>query len=242
VRVQTPTIISLSSLVVQQRALEVAANNVANAETPGYKAERMMFSDWVSRQPDGSGIDFVQDRATYRDFQEGALTHTGNPLDLALGGPGWFTVMTANGPRLTRAGRFQPTTDGTLIDDAGDALLDANGQKLQIASSDTQLSVSADGSLSSENGPIGRIGVVMPQNEALLQGEGGELMSTTSPTSPVTAPHIVEGALEESNAQPIQETVKMMDVLRQFQFATQLVQAESDRLQSAIDKLTQIQS
>ena len=236
---QTPSVIALSSLVVQQRALEVSANNIANAQTPGFKAERVLFSDWLSRQPDNTRIAYVQDRATYREQQDGTLTHTGNPLDLAIGGDGYFTVATPRGPRLTRAGRFTPATDGTLIDDAGNALLDTNGQKMRIAAADTRLTVSADGSLSSENGPIGRIGVVRPQNAALLQGEGDELLRADAATTPVGTPHIVQGAIEDSNAKPIQETVRMMDLLRQFQFVTQLVQAESDRQQSAIDKLTQ---
>lgn len=239
---QTSTIIALSSLVSQQRALEVAANNIANTDTPGFKAERMMFSDWLSGQPDGSRFAMVQDSATYRDQREGSLTHTGNPLDLAIGGDGWFTVLTSRGPRLTRAGRFAPATDGTLTDDQGDPLLDANGQKLQIAASDTQLAVSADGTLSSENGPIGRIGVVAPSDPTQLKGEGGELLRSDAPTTPVATPHLLQGTLEESNAQPITEITKMMDLLRQFQFATQLVQAESDRMQSSIDKLTQTPS
>jgi flagellar basal-body rod protein FlgF len=237
--VQTSTVIALSSLVAQQRELDVTANNIANAQTPGFKAERMLFSDWLSHEPNGARIAYVQDRATYRDARDGTLTHTGNPLDLAIGGDGWFTVNTPRGPRLTRAGRFTPTIDGTLTDDAGNPLLDVNGQKLQIASSDTQLTVSTDGTLSSENGPIGRIGVVTPADTRLLKGEGNELLRSDAPTTPVASPHVVQGALEESNAQPIQETVRMMTLLRNFQFVTQLVQGEYDRLQSAIDKLTQ---
>ena len=236
---QTPTVIALSSLMAQQRALDVTANNVANAQTPGFKAERMVFTEWMSRQPNQSRIAYVQDRATYRDRQDGTMTHTGNPLDLALGGDGWFTVATSRGPRLTRAGRFAPATDGTIVDSAGNALLDTNGRKLQIAPSDASLTVSGDGTLSSENGPIGRIGVVAPADPALLQGEGDELLRADAPTKPVTTPHIMQGALEDSNARPIQETVRMMDLLRQFQFVTQLVQAESDRQQQAIDKLSQ---
>ena len=106
--------------------MDVIAGNIANANTPGYKAERTQFSDWLSRQstPPERTIAFTQDRATWREQQSGTLTHTGNPLDLALTSNGYFTVSTPRGPRLTRDGRFGLLPSGTVADSAGDALLD----------------------------------------------------------------------------------------------------------------------
>src|ERR1700709_2587793 len=104
--------LAASRLVAQQRAMDVTANNIANANTPGYRTERVQFSDWIDSQtgtaqtPGVRGISYSQDRATYREAQPGSLTHTGNPFDLALGSDGYFTVSTKNGPRLTRDGRF----------------------------------------------------------------------------------------------------------------------------------------
>ena len=131
------TNIALSRLVAQTRAMDVTAGNLANTTTPGYRAERMVFSDWLSRQhggaPSGGGtIVYTQDRATYRDRQAGQLSHTANPLDLALSGDGYFTVLGPGGPRLTRAGHFDLGTDGTVVDEQGNALLDTSGKKLQI--------------------------------------------------------------------------------------------------------------
>ena len=112
--------VATSRLVAQQRAMDVIADNIANANTPGFKAQRMQFSDWLSPQksaaPQGGGtIAYTQDRATWREQQVGTLTHTGNPLDLALGRDGYFTVQTASGPRLTRDGRFGLLANGTLV-------------------------------------------------------------------------------------------------------------------------------
>lgn len=98
------TNVALSRLVAQQRALDVTAGNLANANTPGFKAERVVFADWLSRQTGtdaprgGRTVAFMQDRATYREQQAGPLQHTGNPLDLALGGDGYFTVDTPADP------------------------------------------------------------------------------------------------------------------------------------------------
>lgn len=239
---QNATTIALSRLVAQQRAMDVTATNIANAGTPGFRAERVLFSDWLVKappfgQPPGGRITaYTQDRATYRDMQAGSLDHTGNPLDLTLGGDGFFTVQTPRGPRLTRAGHFQLGTNGTIVDEQGEALLDTNGQPLRTAASDTVLTVAADGTLASENGQIGKIGVVNTDTTR-LQAEGSRLYDTSVPTSPVASPQIVQGAIEESNVQPTLEVTRMMTDLREFQFVTQFVQAEADRQQNAIDRL-----
>jgi flagellar basal-body rod protein FlgF len=240
--------IAASRLVAQQRALDVIADNLANANTPGFKAERVQFSDWLGRQsggatpPGGNPIAFTQDRATWREQQAGTITHTGNPLDLALTGNGYFTVNTPAGPRLTRDGRFGLLPNGTLADTTGNAVLDNNGQPIQFAPTDTQITVAADGTVSSENGQIGKIGIVQPSDPMKLSAEGGTRLASGSPTAPVAAPVVEQGASEESNVQPMLEVTRMMDGERQFQFVAQFVQAESDRQQNSIDKLLPQQS
>ena len=235
--------IALSRVVVQQRALDVAAGNLANTSTPGYKAERVVFSDWLSRQsgtdiPAGDrNLAYVQDRATYRDQANGPLEQTGNPLDLALSGNGYFTVSTPRGPRLTRAGRFSLQSDGTIADTDGNTLLDSTGQKLTVSPTDTRLTVAADGTLSSENGQIGKIGVVVPSDPYQMQAEGGRLYAANTPTASVTAPQVVQGAVEGSNVQAAGELTNLLAIQREFQFATQFVEAEGQREQSAIDKI-----
>lgn len=241
---ENPTTIALSRLVAQQRALDVTATNLANANTPAFRAERTLFSDWLAREPSlgtppgGRSISYTQDRATYREQRAGTVRHTGNPLDLAIASQaGWFTVQAQAGPRLTRAGHFQLNASGAVVDEQGDALLDVNGRPLQTTPSDTQLSVAGDGTLSSENGQIGRIGVMQPDDENKMQAEGARLFATTSATTAVAAPQIVQGAVEDSNVQPITELNRMMTDLREFQFTSQIIQGESDRQNAAIEKI-----
>jgi flagellar basal-body rod protein FlgF len=237
------TDIALSRLTAQMRAMDITANNLANMSTPGYRAERMVFADFLTPQtrttaPRGdTQLAFTQDRATYRERAEGTLTQTGNPLDLSLSGDGFFTVQTANGTRLTRAGRFTLQADGTITDEAGHALLDTGGKKLTVTPADTQLTVTADGAISSQNGAIGKIAVVIPNDPNKLQAEGGRLLRADTPTAPVAAPRVVQGTVEDSNVQPVAELVRMMSTERDFQFVTQFVDAENTRHQSAIDKL-----
>ena len=224
------------------------AGNLANANTPGYKAERVQFSDWLSKQsggstpPGGSPIAYTQDRATWREQQAGTITHTGNSLDVAVTGSGYFTVSTAAGPRLTRDGRFGLTPGGTIADTAGNNVLDNNGQPIQLAPTDTQITIAGDGTVSSQNGQIGKIGVVQPSDPMLLSAEGSTLFRSGSTTAPVAAPALEQGAIEESNVQPVMEVTRMMDGQRQFEFLSQFVQAESDRQQNSIEKLLPQQS
>jgi flagellar basal-body rod protein FlgF len=237
------TSLAASRLVAQQRAMDITANNIANANTPGYRTERVQFSDWIDRQqgtasvPGSQSVTYTQDRATYRESQQGAISHTGNPFDLTLSGDGYFTVSTKNGPRLTRDGRFGPTPDGTLADSSGNAVLDVNGKPIRIAPTDTQVTIAGDGSVSTESGQVGRIGVVQPTDPMKMRAEGATNFISDGTTSPVATPGIVQGAIEGSNVQPVMEVTRMMNDLRQFQFVTQLVQAEGDRQQNMIDKL-----
>ena len=238
------TYVALSYMSAQQRALDVTAANLANAGTSGFKAERVLFSDWLSKQGGTDGSHgrqpgaFVQDRATWREQAEGPLQHTGNPLDLAIGGDGYFTVDTPRGPRLTRAGRFTPQPDGTITDAQNEPLLDAGGQKLRLSPADITLTVTADGQLSSENGTIGRIGIVQPTDTAQLRTEGDSGLRADTPTTPVAQPRVLQGVVEDSNVRPILEMTRMMDGLRSFQLTAQMVEQEGQRQQNAIDKLT----
>jgi flagellar basal-body rod protein FlgF len=238
-----PTAVAASRLVAQQRAMDVAANNMANANTPGYKVEHVQFSDWLSRQagatvpPGGRTVAYTQDRATWRDFQPGTLTHSGNPLDLALTGDGYFTVNTPRGPRLTRDGRFGLMPDGTLADGNGNGVLDSNGQAIQFSPTDTTITIAGDGTISGNTGQLGKIGVVRAVDQMQLAAEGGTQFRSGSATAAVAAPGIVQGAVEDSNVQPVLEMTRMMTELREFQFVSQYVQAEADRQQGLIDKL-----
>ena len=235
--------VATSRLVAQQRAMDVTAGNIANASTPGYRTMRVQFSDWLSRQtntaspPGGRSIAFTQDRATWRDHRPGPLQHTGNPFDLALTGDGYFTVDTPRGPRLTRDGRFTPMPDGTIADGAGNAVLDSNGRKIQISPQDTRISVAGDGTISSENGQLARIGVVRPEDPMRMTNEGGTLLSAESPTVAMTAPGLVQGAVEDSNVQPVLELTRMINDHRQFEFVAQFIQAASERGRDAIARL-----
>jgi flagellar basal-body rod protein FlgF len=238
--------VAASRLVAQQRAMDVTANNVANANTPGYRTERVQFSDWLSRQnhvaapPGGATVAYTQDRATWREQQLGTLSQTGNPFDLALTGDGYFTVNTARGPRLTRDGRFGQMPDGTIADAAGNAVLDTNGKPIQLAPADTQITISDDGSVSSQNGQLGKIGVVRPSDPMKLSAEGGTLFRADAATTAVATPTVVQGAVEGSNVQPVIEITRMTEISREYERINRLMDQTSDLDSQSINRLGRV--
>jgi len=182
-------------------------------------------------------VAYTQDRATWRDPRNGPLTQTGNSLDLALSGDGYFQVATPDGARLTRAGKFGLSDNGTIVNAAGQALLDANNRPMQVPVSEAAMTIAPDGTINGKQGRIGKIGVVQPENPARLQPLGNTLFQTDGPITAVDRPTVLQGMLEGANVEPVQETTRMMRDLREFQFASQFVQAEADRQQSAIERI-----
>ena len=245
---ENTTYIALSRLDTQQRTMDVIANNIANANTDGFKAQRVLFSDYLSQQqgvdaPSGGAVlHYTQDRATYLDRKDGSLTQTGNPLDMALSGPGFFTVSTSAGPRLTRSGKFGLMPDGHIADASGNLLLDKNGSPLQLSPSDTNIRISGNGTISTDNGTIGQVGVVTVDDPNQLVPEGGTLYRATAGTTSTAQPKVTQGMIETSNVQPINELTHMIQTQRDFQFVSQFVESENQRQQSAIDKIVQQQA
>ena len=235
--------IALSRMIVQQRALEVRATNIANTGTPGFKAETVLFSDYLLHQkgvvtpPGGRTVQMVQDRATWRDFGQGHVTKTGNSLDLALQGEGFFAVETARGERYTRAGRFSLSAGGQVVDMAGNPVLGTDGRAINVPPNIGAITVASDGTLSSDAGQIGKFRVVQFDDQQAMQAEGNSLFATAQPSRDVAVPAMTQGTIEGANIQAIVELTSMMAELREFEFASQFVDGEAQREQSAIDRI-----
>ena len=238
----SPGYIMLSRLGAQLRSTQVLANNLANADTPGFRAERAVFAEVLQPRaekplPGDGGTAYAIDRATWRDTAAGSISTTGNPFDLALKGDGFFAVETPRGERYTRAGRFVLSGDGKLADADGNAVLDARGTPIVLGPNDTRVEVRGDGSVVSENGPVGQLRVVRFPDPQKLRAEGGRLYASDEPGAPAERPGVVQGAVEGSNVQPVVELTTLTAQMREFQFATQFVEREGERLQSAVERI-----
>lgn len=240
----SPSYIILSRLSAQMRTNDLAAHNLANADTPGFRASRPVFAEVVTRQermsgtPGANDVGYAWDRASWRNLAAGPITTTGNPLDVAISGEGYFVVETPRGERYTRAGRFALGRDNQLVDQQGNAVLNANSQPIAIAANDTRIEIQGDGTVRSENGVLGRLRVVRFGDEQALRAEGDRNFDAAGEQpEEIARPALVQGAVEGSNVQPVLETARMMAELREFQMASQFLDREGDRQQSAIDRL-----
>jgi flagellar basal-body rod protein FlgF len=240
---ENPGYIALSRMIAQQRALDVRATNLANTGTPGFKAQTVLFSDYLLQQkgvsppPGGRTVQMVQDRATFRDFAQGEIAKTGNPLDLALQGDGFFVVDTPRGERYTRAGRFSLSAAGQIVDMTGNNVLGTDGQPLAVPPGASGITVAGDGTVSTDTGEIGKFRVVQFDDQQALQAEGNSLFTTTQPARVAEQPAITQGTIEGANIQAVVEVTRMMSEMREFEFASQFADGEAAREQSAIDKI-----
>ena len=114
---------------------------------------------------------------------------------------------------------------------------DVVGQPIRLSPADTTSTVAGDGTISSENGQLGRIGVVQPDDPRKLNAEGDTLLRADAPTAQAAQARVVQGAVEDSNVQPVTQITRMLDEYRRFQYLGQFLQAESDRQNNAIEKL-----
>ena len=195
-----------SALRYWERRQEVASNNLANASTDGFKAERV-FGQMLG--------DATTAARTATDLRTGTLRDTFNPLDLALGGEGFFVVGTPNGERYTRGGSFQLDADRQLVDAQGNVVL---GEQGPIVLPQGAVSVDRAGVVSVDGKEAARLRLERPAAGAPLPHEGGTLFVPDGSGRPVAVAdrRVRQGALEESNVSPIGSLVDMIAVQRAY--------------------------
>ncbi len=235
--------ILLSRLTAQLRGTDVLANNMANTDTPGYHAIRPIFAQRMQQQRGvvgpvgGASVAYALDRATWRDTAPGSIGNTGNPLDIAIQGPGYFVVDTPRGERFTRAGHFTLSADGQLQDMEGNAVLGSNNQPLTFSPNDTRIEIAGDGSIRSENGPLGKLRIVRFGAEQGLKAEGDRLYASDETPEDIARPSLVQGALEGSNVSPVLETTRLTKEMRSFQQLAQFLETEGKRSSDAFARI-----
>jgi len=244
---QNTSYIALSRQAGLWRQLDVVANNLANANTPAYKSEEMMFREYLvqTRSTDralGGKLSFVQDAAAVRDTREGPVTSTGNTLDFALQGDGYFQIETEAGMRYGRNGHFRLDQTGMLVNSDGFAVMDDRDQPIIFAPNETQIQVASDGTVSTENGRVAKLKVVKFANDQELHQAGSSLYETNQTAETVERPSILQGMMEESNVQPVLELTRMTQLLRQYEGVQKLIDNENDRQTKAIDALSNVKS
>ena len=240
--------VGLSRQMLLQRDLDIVANNIANADTNGFKVESLISQDDPMTPPGmrgGSPLQFVLDSGVARDFTQGGLTPTGGPLDVALTGMGFFQVNTANGTRYTRDGRFTIDAQGRLVTQSGDPVLDASGGEITLSAASGPVSIGRDGVITqhtpgqAQAQVVGKLGVVRFDNLSALSKQGGGLYSDTANQTAQPAPDVVvqQGMLENSNVKPILQIAELIRLQRAYESMNTMISNTSDLSKSAIQRL-----
>ncbi|MDX1786007.1 MAG: flagellar hook-basal body complex protein, partial [Roseovarius sp.] len=216
------------------RELQVVANNIANAATTGFRQEGLVFSEHVTRMPDGPSLSMASASVRHTSMLQGALTQTGGTLDFAIEGAGFFLIETPQGERLTRAGSFALSPDGDLVTNDGFRVLDAGGAPVFVPPDANDLSVAADGTVSAGGTPLAQIGLVMPTDMNDLMREDGVMFRADNGTQPAPDGRILQGYLEGANVDPVSQVARMIEVQRAYEMGQSFLDAENERIRAAL--------
>src|SRR5713226_3493841 len=247
-------LVGLSRQMTLERQMDVVANNVANVNTNGYKADRSLFSEYLNSGAHEDNfvgrdraVSYVLDNGTFKDFTQGPTEQTKNPLDVAIDGGGFLVVQTRAGERYTRDGGLQINNQGQLVTAAGNPVLGTSGP-IVFQPTDHDINISPDGTITVLEGASrtdsirGKLRIAgFTDAQKLLkegynlysQGEAGAGQTDTKST-------IQQGYVEKSNVNAVSEMSRMVEVMRTYTQIASLLQQQSDLHKSAIEKLADV--
>ena len=238
--------VSLSRQMTLRRELDVIANNVANADTTGFKVEGLLTrteegEPAMTLQAPGWAR-FVLDDGVARNFSQGALHQTGNSLDLAIDGQGFFRVQTAGGDRYTRDGRFTLNAAGQVTTAAGDPVLDQGGSPITLDPTRGPIAVSETGQVTQGTNQVGSIGVFRFDDLSQLEKDGNNQFRNVANLQPTAAPdaRVRQGMLESSNVNSIFEITRMIEVQRAYESVTHMMDSTADLSAQSIQRLGRV--
>jgi flagellar basal-body rod protein FlgF len=244
---ENTTYIALSRQAALMRKLEVIANNMANTNTTAFKSDEMLFREYLvptrsTKHTVGDKLSFVQDTGLLRNTQEGPLVSTGNTFDLAIHGDSYFQVETEAGMRYTRNGHFRTDDAGMLVDSKGNAVMDSNERPIIFSPNESNITITPDGSVTTNNGVIAKLKAVHFDNPQKMRRIGDGLYDSVDDPVTVDRPEIAQGMLEQSNVQPVMEMTNLIAVTREYESNQKIIEAESTRRQQAMQVLSGAQA
>lgn len=224
------TLIDLSRMMALRRKLEVAANNVANIETSGFRAQQLSFQEYL--KPDKGGevggkperpLSLVDASLAYTTAAAGSLRATGNPFDLAISGNAYLVIQTPQGERFTRDGSFALDATGRLVTADGFPVM-ADGGVVTVPPKVGEIGIDTHGVVSTKQGELGRLRLVGFDEQAKLEAVGGNLLRSNTPSRPAAGEvQIQQGFVERSNVQSTVEMSRLAEITRSYEIASNLL-------------------
>jgi flagellar basal-body rod protein FlgF len=238
------TALAASGMRSRMESLELLANNIANASTGGYKADREFYSLYMSSEAADAGststMPVVQTQWT--DYSQGELRVTDNPLDVALTGKGFLAVNGPTGALYTRNGSLRLASDGKLITSDGNAVRGVGGQTLTLDSG-RPVEIASDGTVSQDGTLIGQLEIADFNNTAGLSKQGSNYFRITdSSLRPVAASGTLvhQGKLEGSNTGSAEGAVRLVSVMRQFEMLQKAAGIAGDMNRKAVEEVARV--
>jgi flagellar basal-body rod protein FlgF len=241
------TAIAASGLRARMESLDLVANNIANAATGGYKADREFYSLYVA--PEAAGNESLSTMPVIErpwvDHAQGVLRSTGNPLDVALSGKGFFAVNGPSGPLYTRNGNFRVAVDGKLTTSDGYGVRDSQstqGAPLVLQAT-RPLEISSDGTVTQDGVVTGQLEIVDFTSTAGLSKQGSNYFRVNDPALRPTAPSettVEQGHLETSNTGTAESAVRLVSVMRQFEMLQKAVSLGNEMNKKAIEEVAKV--
>jgi len=239
------TISAASGLRARMDSLDMLANNLANDSAGGYKVDREFYSLYVAPEAAGSTPDAdtlpVIERP-WTDFSQGELRSTGNPLDVALSGQGFFTVAGPNGPLYTRNGSFRVSASGQLMGAEGYLLQKAGGGSLTVDPS-RPVAIAPDGTVSQEGTEVGQLDIRDFSDPSALGKRGHsyfQLTDTNVVPAAATGFELRQGMTESSNATGAEGAARLVNVMRQFEMLKKAASLGDEMNRQAVEQVAKI--
>jgi flagellar basal-body rod protein FlgF len=249
-------LIGLSRQMALHRELDVVANNIANINTTGYKADSAVFEEFVmpgARANQFAGTDnrlsFVQDRATWHDLSPGTIQQTGNPLDVAIDGNAFLVIQTPAGERYTRNGALQINATGELVTSEGHRVL-GQGGPIVFQSRDRNITIAEEGTITVREGnntqqdsQRGKLRLVSFERGQHLKKDGSTSFLAPAGVQPQAAAQgtrVIQGAIEKSNVRSVVEMARMIEITRVYTHVSQILQQHADLRRNAIERLAEV--
>lgn len=224
---------------VMNKQLEVIANNIANSNTVGFRAESVQFQQLVS----SATVDELKFPAVgdlYTSQEQGTTTQTANPLDLAIVGKGFFAIQTDAGLAYTRDGRLKISNIGELTSIEGHPVLDAGGAAILLPDPDIVPEIHSDGRIEANGRVIGNIGIFDLENEN-IESRIGNSAFLAKADPPALAPgrdvKVQQGFLENSNVVAIRELANLIEITKSFDSAFKIVEEADSTVAKSITEL-----
>ena len=243
--------VALSRQMALWKQMDVVSNNMANMNTSGYKQDEAVFASYLHQSDENVKVKglaakplyFAQDYGTYGNFSEGMLAETGNTLDVAIKGDAFFAIQTEGGERYTRKGNFTLNSDGMLVTSEGDPVLSEANEPFFIAPGEKEISITESGEIYTENGLIGKMKIVSFADNQKLLKVANTMFENVEGNSMVIGEdniRVMQGKLEKSNVNSIEEMTKLVNLQRSYEYVQQMIDEEHDRLSNTISAYTQM--